>query len=410
MPRNKRDHGAGNVTKLEDGTYSARVMVTLTDHNGSKHRTRLRVRARTKGELADKIKAAKVGAITPTPAPEPTPPPTIQILGERWLQDKKSGGIDAATSQNYSSMLRNHINPEFGHRPVTDIGRAELQAFLFSKKADGRADDKGGLSTVSVNRIHAVLNMLFDYAVKNDYIISSPALYVERIKERKQEARYLSDQEMEVLLKAAAEAREYAMIQILLGTGLRRGELLGLRWKDVDLLKEQIVVRFALRKHKRVGAEEGAQLGEPKTPASRRTVPLNPIDVGILKKWKILQDAEKKTCMTAYIEQGLVFCNADGSYIYPDTFSKWVKRLAEKAGLYDVGPHTLRHTFATRLIKSNVQPKVIQSLMGHTSIKTTMDTYGHLVEGMTRDAIKSMEPLGVKQGKDKKGEEPERES
>lgn len=201
---------------------------------------------------------------------------------------------------------------------------------------------------------------------------------------QEEEARALSPTQVRALLEAARGTRNEALYIVAVHTGLRQGELLGLRWTDVDLDTGKLSVRRSLKV-----TEDGLDFGSPKNKASRRSVPLNKSAVAALRAHRTRQNAERLAAPD-WRDSGLVFPNRVGGPMdHNNLYYREYKPLLKSAGLEGEGFtfHALRHTFATALFARGEYPKVVQSLLGHSSITQTMDTYSHLMEGMGGDAV-----------------------
>ena len=183
---------------------------------------------------------------------------------------------------------------------------------------------------------------------------------------------------------AAHGIRNEALYVVAVLTGLRQGELLGLKWIDVDLAAGKLTVRRSLKV-----TEDGLDFAHPKNKASRRSVPLNKTSVSALRSHRLRQN-EERVRSRAWCDTDLVFPNhIGGPTDHNNLYYREYKPLLERAGLADEGFtfHTLRHTFATTLLMRREHPKVVQSLLGHSSITQTMDTYSHLMDGIGGDAV-----------------------
>jgi integrase len=205
-----------------------------------------------------------------------------------------------------------------------------------------------------------------------------------------EEAKALSPTQVKALLRAARGQRNEALYAVAVHTGLRQSELLGLKWTHVDLdaRSPKVSVRRSLKV-----TEEGLGFGPPKNKASRRSVPLNETAVAALRAHKVRQSAEI-LATPIWRDTGLVFPNRVGKPINPSNlYNREYKPLLKEAGLEGEGFtfHSLRHTFASALCNQRQYPKVIQSLLGHSSITQTMDTYSHLMEGMGSGAVDGLD-------------------
>ena len=193
---------------------------------------------------------------------------------------------------------------------------------------------------------------------------------------------------MRALLEAAQGTRNEALYVLALHTGLRQGELLGLRWADIDLEAGKLSVRRSLKI-----ADHGLEFGPPKNKASRRSVPLNKSATAALRAHKARQNAER-IAAGEWRDAQLVFASRVGGPTDPtNLYNREYKPLLERAGLAGLGFtfHALRHTFATALFSRGEHPKRVQSLLGHASITQTMDTYSHLIDGIGGDAVDGLD-------------------
>jgi integrase len=211
--------------------------------------------------------------------------------------------------------------------------------------------------------------------------------------------RPLSAAEARRLLEAAGEAgdRLEAFYVLALHTGMRRGELLGLKWEDIDLGSVGKPATLRVRRTlTRTGNGKGLALGEPKTKKSRRTVRLTPRAVDALKRHRARQAEEKLKAGALYEDLGLVFATEGGTPINPSNIrQRSFAPLLKKAGLPGITFHDLRHTCASLLFQRNIHPKFVQELLGHASVAITLDTYSHMLPGMGGEAADAMgEALG----------------
>jgi integrase len=234
-----------------------------------------------------------------------------------------------------------------------------------------------GKSAQTIRHIHKVIHGALDQALKNRMIQTnvSEATTLPKIVQR--EIRTLTPEEQAKFLQVLAQNRLGAAFLLLLGTGLRRGELLGLECQDVDLEKATIYVRQELVWTK----EKGFTFQEPKTEKSKRLVPLPQVVLEALRGHQQKMEAEGH-----YAPRAPVFCTAAGTPIIPRNFNRTFASLCRKAGIEGVNLHALRHTFATRLLEMGENLKVVQELLGHSRISTTADIYSHVAQDVKRQA------------------------
>lgn len=238
------------------------------------------------------------------------------------------------------------------------------------------------LSPRTVYHHHRVLSQSLKYAVRQGYLGRNPAEMVDPPSPRKKVMRTLTPSEVEVLLKTAQDSYYYPIIYTALSTGLRQAELLGLRWRDVDLDMLSISVSQVLYKRRGV-----YQFKEPKTSHSSRRIAMTPKLAIFLREYR----AERELL---YIELGklltlddFIFTNIKGKPIDPSVLTHAFARITNRMNMNGVCFHDLRHTFASLMLLRGAKPKVISEALGHSSVAFTMDTYSHIIDGMQEDAM-----------------------
>jgi integrase len=288
-----------------------------------------------------------------------------------------------STLVRYEGIANNHLKPALGRRKLKNLTRAEVRR-LYNEK--GKT-----LSARSVDYIHVTLQKALSQAVRDDLISRNVASGERPCSSRQrssEEAKALSPFQVWALFDAAQGDRNEALYSVAVHTGLRQGELLGLRWTDVDLDAGKLSVRRSLKV-----TERGLELGSPKNKASRRSVPLNKSAVTALRAHRARQNKERLAA-PKWRENDLVFPNRLGRPMdHGNLYYREYKPLLKRAGLDGEGftSHSLRHTFATVLFAQGEHPKVVQSLLGHSSIAQTMDTYSHLIEDIGGDAVEGLD-------------------
>ena len=283
-------------------------------------------------------------------------PITMKEFAAKWDEDYvtvqiRLGRMKESSAESCRSRSRLHIVPFFGQLRLDEIMLPHVREFMKALLAKE-------LSPKTVLNAMVVLKEMFKHAVQWGYLDANPAQYAERPRAEDQEMQILTPPEIRRLLDAADEPVRTLLLCAVL-TGMRRGELLGLRWEDIDLESHRIFVRRALWRGKFV---------TPKSRRSRRTIDLAPTLRAALAKFP------------SRFQGGLVFCSPDGEPINPDTFAQrdWARAL-RRAELRRIRFHDLRHTYASLLIAQGAHPKYIQTQLGHASIQTTLDRYGHLM-------------------------------
>jgi integrase len=254
------------------------------------------------------------------------------------------------------------------------------------------------LSLRSIQYQHAILRKALNDAVDTQQLTKNVAKLVTPPKQKMNEthvkdkrARALTPEEVEKLLDAAKGRRHYHLIQIAIKTGLRRGKLLGLRWKDVDLENRYISVRQTLEKVEGILGFQAL-----KTEKSMRTIPFVKSCVPVFEEIEKALAKDRLHCKEKkqrYHELGLVFCQQNGTKQDPGNVTKQVKKLLDKAGIKNATLHSLSHTFAPNLIARGVPLEQIQVLLGHDSISTTANIYVHILPGVLEETMAKLENL-----------------
>jgi integrase len=229
-----------------------------------------------------------------------------------------------------------------------------------------------------------VLRAILDDAVLDRHIARNPATLVKRPGVQRREAKHLDANGVAAVLKAAEGLRYRPVLVLIAATGLRRGEALALRWDKSVLNLNEGWLKVAATLS-RVG--DRLLITEPKSARSRRTVPISPAIVALLKAQKAAQAAERLHAGKQWTDSGLVFTTEFGTPVEPRNILRTIEIAAEKAGVEDVGVHTLRHSAAVAWLESGVHIKAVADLLGHSSISITGDIHGHTSDATTRAAV-----------------------
>jgi len=265
-----------------------------------------------------------------------------------------------STVANYRSMIERHIIPALGHLPLSALQPLHLQELYLDRLERGRVRGGGGVSRRTVVLIHTVLQAALKQAVKWQLLSRNPADAVDVPRRQRSKVRTLNDEELARFLEPVSGHRDEHLIRMALYTGVRRGELLALKWEDVDLDAKVLRVRHGLV---RAGGE--MHLSGPKTRKSRRQIALSDTAVALLKEIRRSQTEQKLRLGPRYQDHGHVFCNPDGSLIDPSSVTHRFTKLARAAGFLGLRFHDLRHTHASLLLMQGIHPKVVQNRLGH---------------------------------------------
>jgi integrase len=370
----RRGNGEGGITRhKKSGLYMARY--TVQTPTGPKRKT---LYGRTRREVDEKLTKAKAdrdgGLVFDADNIK-----VGEYLG-RWLTDSVLDTVRPTTFERYEQIVRLHIRPALGQLKLKNLTAAHVRG-LYRQKLDG------GLAPRTVQYVHVTLHKALEQAIADGLIPRNATEAVKPPQVRREEMRPLTAEQVRVLFEAAKGDRLEALYVLAVTTGLRQGELLGLKWDDVDLEASTLRVRRTL-----TTAKGGPQLTAPKTKGSRRTVRLTHSAVKALRSHLERQLAEIDRAGSLWRENGLIFASESGDPLdRRNVTTHRFKPLLERAGLPQIRFHDLRHTCATLLLTKNVNPEIVSEMLGHASIAITLDTYSHVLPNMQDSAAKAME-------------------
>jgi integrase len=321
-------------------------------------------------------RAFEHGAITPGEVP------TVAAFIDEWLAGRRPSLRDS-TWASYRDVLTGRVVPRLGALRLDRVRPKHIANMLSDLKEHGGRDPRRGpgLSDKSVRYTLTTLSTALNDAVKRGLIARNPADHVDRPRAARKEMRWWSVDEARAFLDAAAGDRYIALWTLALTTGMRRGELLGLKWPDVDFDAGRLAVRRTL-----VAVQYRIRWSEPKTSSSRRVVALDPATVAVLKAHRARQLEERMAIGSGYLDERIVFADVAGEPLHPDTVSKHFERVVARAGVPRIRLHDLRHTAATLMLERGVPLKAVTERLGHSSTQITSDLYQHVGETMQDDA------------------------
>ena len=303
---------------------------------------------------------------------------TVRDLLNQWLDNYVEINVRPRTIEGYRLICEKHLIPHLGDCGLTKLQPAQIQGYYGIASKEGRTDGKGGLSARTINGHHRVLSEALEWGIKQGLLARNACKRVTAPRPVSKEMHVLTELQVDKLLDTARGTQYYHMIHLALYTGMRRSELLGLRWKDADMVLS--AVRVTQSMHQLMNQE--IVFTEPKTARSKRSVALSPGAVLDLKEHYEEQKALRDTLGKPLTDDDLVFARFDGSPLPPSGVSHAFGRLCKNAGIDGIRFHDLRHTMATMMMKYGTNPKVVQERLGHSSIAITMDVYSHVVPGM----------------------------
>jgi len=312
---------------------------------------------------------------------------TLAEYLNKWLLDYAKVNLSPRGYERYESIIRIHLIPGLGSITLTQLRPDHLQSHYTDKL-------KSGLSALSVRYLHTVLHKALQTAIKRGLIGRNIADGVDVPRAQRNDMQTWDEYDVDRFLEMAKSSPYYELFYLALFTGMRRGELLALRWQDIDFLFAQISVNRTL--HRLQGGKYGDGsyvFTQPKTEKSRRTIALSPSSILMIKKYKENRAALFAELGRSLKDSHLVFSNNEGQPLRPNTITRAWTMLATRAGIKVIRLHDARHTHASLLLKQGIHPKIVQERLGHASIQITLDTYSHVAPGMQADAANQFEKL-----------------
>lgn len=368
----RRGPGEGTIRQRRDDLFEGRVRA-----QGVQRSVYGRTRSEVRAKMRELARQAELGLSLEGGRQ------TVADYLDRWLDAVARHRVRSTTFARYGQLVRIHAIPTIGTIPIAKLTGQHL-ADLYA----GRLET--GQSARSVEQLHSVLHSAFRQAVRWDLITRNPADLVSPPRPKRHEITALTGDQARTLLATAAGDELEALYVLALTTGMRQGELLGLTWSAVDLAGARIEVRSSLVRRRAADWS----LEEPKSQRSRRRVSLSAAAVTALRSHRVRQAEARLLVGTDWEDNDLVFTDAwgrplDGSHVTGRDF----RLLLERAGLPRIRFHDLRHTAATLLLASGTHPKLVQELLGHSTIALTLDVYSHVTPSMHDEAANTMDRI-----------------
>ncbi|MAT96375.1 MAG: hypothetical protein CL608_04460 [Anaerolineaceae bacterium] len=298
---------------------------------------------------------------------------TLASYLDQFLQDVVQHTLKPKTASSYTWLINKHIKPEIGKKKLASLKSHHIQA-LYSEKLNS------GLSSKTVHHIHSVLRRALNQAVSWELIYRNPCDGVTPPRIEKKVPVVWSADQAKIFLDTVKEHSYYPIYLIALTTGARRGEILGLEWKNLSFTENAISIQKTIQE-----VSGKTVVGTPKTSGSRRKLTLPPITLDALK------EHQNKTKQT----EGFIFTTSVGTPISPRNLLRHFYKAIDQANLPRIRFHDLRHTFATLMLSvdGGVHPKVVQEMLGHSSITQTLDTYSHVIPGIKQEAAEKINTI-----------------
>ncbi len=371
----KRANGEGNIRKRKDGRWEGRYTAGRDPMTGKQifknvlGKTQAEVRKKLKRAIEDssKLDFTKTGKYT------------VGQWMDVWFENYAQLKVRPSSHQTYKGYIKNHIKPHIGDIPIEKLTSLELQKFYRKLLMEGRVPriesekQPKGLSAKTVRNINQVISSAMDMAVEQKIILTNPTKSCALPKVEHKEMHTLPAEQLGAFLLEAKESGVYELYYLDLATGLRRGELLGLKWDDIDLTNGIIHI------HRQVARVNGEVKEVPlKTKNSYRSIAISPDAVKMLTEMKTRKLSD------------YVFPSPSGGPISPDSVRHMLHRVLKRAGLEKVRFHDLRHTFSTLALQNGVNIKTVSGMLGHYSAGFTLDTYAHVTTAAQKEAANTM--------------------
>ncbi len=301
------------------------------------------------------------------------------FLIDEWLPTKEAA-LKPSTYSTYAQMLRSYVVPHIGALEMSRIDGGTLNSLYARLLKDGRtggSGHRGGLAPKTVRNVHGMLHRAFSDAVKLRRIAANPCNAADQPRKAEPEMKLWTTEQMRQFISSVDCDRFAAVWRLLLSTGMRRGELLGIRWVDVDLVAGRLTIRQTSTM-----VSGRPETGTPKSRAGNRTISLDPGTIQSLKAWRKMQAEERLRAGAGWSDvRGLVATEPDGSSVHPQVFSRRFKAQSSIAQLPQIRLHDTRHSYATAALAAGVPVKVLSQRLGHADVGVTLKIYAHVMPG-----------------------------
>ena len=314
-----------------------------------------------------------------------------RYLDEEWFPSIEAS-VRPTTLRNYRDLHCAYVRQTLGRTLLVNITPARLNGYYAELLASGRRSGDGGLSPKTVRNVHSMLHKALTDAVRWGHLPRNPASLAAPPKPARAEMKVWSPTQLRTFVEFTRGDRLAAAWLLLITTGMRRGEVLGLTWEHVDFANARLAVVQSLS----VVSYHDVRLIQPKTTKGRRSIALDPTTVATLQAHRLRQLEERLQWGEAWHDSDLVFTREDGTVIHPQRMTSWFEQLARDAGLPKIRLHDLRHSYATAALAAGIPAKVVSERLGHASVMITLDTYSHILPSMQEDAAHSVAQLILK--------------
>ncbi|MBV8136617.1 MAG: site-specific integrase [Deltaproteobacteria bacterium] len=369
MANGRRGQNEGSIFRRKDGRWCGQIDLGWKDGKRQRRLIYASSRAGVRELMTKGLRERDMGIL-----PAAGKIPTVAGHLGRWLNTTKVGAR-IRTYERYEGIVRKHLLPSVGRLKLDKLTPAHVQTLLDQKLSEG-------LAPRSVRGIKIVLHAALRQAVRWQLIARNVAEFAVGPKVQNREMKVFTPEEARIFLGASRGEPLKALYVLALSTGLRRGELLALKWEDLDFDEGTLRVRRALSR----SCTQGIVISEPKTAHGRRVVRLSQGIVGILKAHRKQQFEQRLSVGPRWQDCGYVFTTSIGTSIDPRHLSDDFARVTAKSGLRKIRFHDLRHSSATIALSQGVHPKIVSEMLGHSRISLTLDVYSHSLPTLQSEA------------------------
>lgn len=325
---------------------------------------------------AEKARTELLGRVDSGAFVAPVRQTLAEYLLEEWLPARRVA-IKPGTWENYRMQTNAYVvSHPISSLPLVAVDGPTLNSYYADLLITGRRSKNGGLSNKSVRNIHGMLHKALADAVKWGRVLRNATDAADQPRKATVEMKVWRPEELRQFVECTAEDRMAAAWHLLVTTGMRRGELLGLRWDDIDLQERTVSIRQS-----RTSVNYSVHTDSPKTERGTRVISLDPETTASLRAHHRRQLEERMAWGPKWADSGLVFVREDGSPVHPQRLSQWFAQAVRKAGLPQIRLHDVRHSYSTALIRSGVPVKTVSQRIGHASPTITMTIYQHVLPG-----------------------------
>jgi len=319
---------------------------------------------------------------------EPSKLSLNRYIEEEWLPSIQAS-VRPTTLRNYRDLFNGYVRPSFGRTQLVNVTPARLNCYYGELLSSGRRGGTTGLSPKTLRNLHSMLHKALGDAVRWGHLARNPVSLAEPPKPGTPQMKVWSPEQLRAFIEFTRADRLAAAWLLLVTTGMRRGEVLGLGWSDVDFANARIAVVRSLT----VVDYHDVRFIQPKTAKGRRSVALDPMTVAALQAHRARHLEERLQWGEAWNGTGLVFTRENGTAIHPERLTSWFEQLVRDAGLPKIRLHDLRHSYATAALAAGIPAKVVIERLGHASVMITLDTYSHILPSMQEDAASTVAKL-----------------